>query len=494
MNRPVLLPLWAAVWLGGLSLSVHAQQPSASRLIPADDWTVELVGRLVERGFLPSVYPLIQPYRQSDLVRDLAALDPDTIGGPEAEWVRVLKAALVRVEDRRYDAWLEGGGTASTSRRTDVMRPLGEGNVWPRGQVGVWGVSGPLVAEVRLIGDRHALQDPDGTDPGQRRGGRVDHAYLSAQAEWGAVTLGRLSPNWAPAGVPGLMLSANAHAYPFLAVDARLGPFVLHGFTAELDTILGAKRYLAAHRLDYQRGPLALGVSEILLYAGPGASPSLRYAIPVLPFFFDAEKLPDDVELNLALGLHAWYRGRTVTAAAELFVDDIVLSGGFPHRYAFRAGARVARRGARWTGELEYTQVSAFAYRAVLTYDRLDFLGRGLGEHAVDFDGIRLAVDLFPPVTGLRVGPVVNFRRQGEGRIESEFPETEEFRAGPNIFLGTVETTLRFGIRGRYQVGTVAWIGWDAGRSYTWNDSHEEGARRGRFTGVAHAGLRLTLP
>ena len=55
-------------------------------------------------------------------------------------------------------------------------------------------------------GDLYFNDDPDGIDPGQRRGGRTDHAYVSARFGPVGVMLGRMKRNWSTWDADGLEL------------------------------------------------------------------------------------------------------------------------------------------------------------------------------------------------------------------------------------------------------------------------------------------------
>ena len=90
-------------------------------------------------------------------------------------------------------------------------------------------------------------------DPGQRTGGRTDHAYLSLSAPFGWLAVGRLRQNWGYLGSRGLLVSDHAFSYPEIALDVGIGTVRLRSIVAELETVDGAKRYFSAHRVDFSK-------------------------------------------------------------------------------------------------------------------------------------------------------------------------------------------------------------------------------------------------
>ncbi len=149
-----------------------------------DHWSYEYVRLLRERGYLDRLNPLVQPYRAADIAAALGELDPDTLPQPVRGWIELLRDEYGwRQADTgmvRWGAAIDGGASASTSQRLDPVRPLGDEGAWPYWRGGAWVEAGPVVAEARLFGDMYFNDDPDGVDPGQRRAGRTDHAYVSA--------------------------------------------------------------------------------------------------------------------------------------------------------------------------------------------------------------------------------------------------------------------------------------------------------------------------
>jgi hypothetical protein len=486
-----------------LLLAVPAAAATGSRYLPLDDPAYEGIRLLQEAGYLAGLDPLLQPYRRADVTEAVAALDPDAMPPGPAHWARLLQAEFPPANPRSVDAlrwgsWIEGGARGSTSRRFDAIRPLGDANKgWPFGRAEIGFSEGPLAADLVLLADRYLTEDPDGLDP-QRRIGRSETAYLSFAFPHGEVLVGRLARNWGMLGTPGLMVGSSPTPYPQLGLTVEAGRFRLRSFVGQLDTLAAAKRYLAAHRMDLVWPNLILSFGESILFAGDRAGFSLRDLSPIDVFYFDSDARPQDVTQNLMLDWSAWWRRGPVQAYLEFLLDDVDLTppkgaDREPTSYAVTLGGRWAAGEAPVTVGFEYNRVSAWAYRTPNLIDRYSYLGRGLGANYSDFDRASLFADWLPPVTGLRLTPEVQVLRQGEGSFRVPVPDPVTYHASPNVFLGTIETTVRGGVAGRYQPSRLGWIGWDLGVNRTTNYEHESGRNRTAFEATAELGVRFDV-
>jgi uncharacterized membrane protein YbhN (UPF0104 family) len=481
-----------------------AQEPLGSRNLPYDHWAYEYVERLRPRGYLANLNPLVQPYRRLEVARGLVVgLDPAELPEPVSHWVRMLRdelsSELARLEGSETGYWgidLSGGARASTSKRLHVLRPTGDEDIWPWYTAGGWVEGGPIAFETRLLADRYLLQDPDGDDPGQRRYGRTDNAYVSVTLPFGSISAGRMKRNWAALGSDGLMISDVATAYPQLSLEFTIGRVSLRSMTGELESIDEQKRYIAGHRLDYQTDNLVLSFGESILYAGTSGL-SLRFLNPAEFLFFDSDNAPDDFTQNLMLNGQIWLRAGRWNFVGSVLLDDIDVIGdelGAPTRYALEVGTRTTVLGGTADLDLSYQRVSSFAYRTNRIVDKYSYLERGLGSNYSDYDLVTLMLDVYPGPRGLRLSPVAQVQRQGEGGIREPFPPYAEFRTSPSLFLGVVETTLRLGLRGRYQPLRHFWLGWDLGENFVRNARSVEDDSVTEFTAVIEIGGTVSLP
>ncbi len=493
-----------AVGLLTMVVATMAQAQSSSRLIPTDHWANQYIGRLRDRGYLGHLNPLVQPYSRIEVARALRDVDTDSVPPQVREWMALLQEEFwvesARVADAQAPNWggyVVGDARASASKRLEPLRPIGDEDIWGRGRVGLWGETGPLAGEVRITGDMYWDDDPDGLDPGQRLGGRADHAYLSITAPFGWFAVGRLRQNWSTFGTKGLLVSDHAFSYPQLSLNVDLGPVTLRSLVGELGTIDGAKRWFAAHRLDYSKPNFTVSVGESVVFVPNSGGFSLRYLNPLEAFNFDRDTEPTDQRVNVGIDAQVWFRTGKFVLFGEGYLDDIDVrrsDGAEPTTYAFTLGARIPEV-SQWLGVgAEYQQVSAWVYRTPNVNDRYSFLERGLGENFSDYDRITLKADVYPGVRGLELSPLIQIQRQGEGDFRDSIPPDPIYFASPNIFLGVKETTVRVGLRGRYQPFRFLWVAFDVGENFVRNENHVDGMNRSRFTGAGEIGARIDFP
>jgi hypothetical protein len=489
----------------GFSLpSAAAAQRSGSRLLETDHWANEYIRRLRSAGYLSGLDPLAQPYRRAEVARGLAALGADSLREPVASWVRLLHDEFAG-ESReghvvRAGGVLLGGLRAANTRRLDVLRALDSGSVWPRGAGGVWVETGPLAAGSRVLFDTYLKDDPDGRSPGLRMGGLNDQTYVSLASGGLGAVLGRFSRNWSLPGASALLVSDNALSFPQIGFEGVFGRFAVQAFTGELDTLGGRKRYLAAHRIAYVAPQFVLAVTEGMLY-GSETGPSLQYLNPLSTLLFDHENPPgEELSQNLMLGAQVWYRRGSLDVYGEGLLDDIavhrdtIFNRRAPTRYALRLGGRWRPVGPRLEAGVEYERVSSYAYRSFRPSDRFDYLSRGLGVNFADYDRAAVVVDLFPGIPGLRVSPLIQLLRQGEGDYRIPFPGDPVFLNSPSLFLGVTERTYRVALQGRYQPVREVWVTWDMGENLVRNAGHVGGQNASRFVALGTLQVRLEWP
>lgn len=484
----------------------RAQGPTASRYLPLDHWAYVYIDRLRDRGYLETLNPLVRPYRRGDVARALSRIRPRRLLEPERGWVELLRREFAgELGGRRERAEYRAGGEvvagvrAANTNRLDPLRPVGDGKAWPNGQLAGWLEAGPLAAVSRVRSDAWFPDDPDGADVGRRLEARSEEAYVSAQFPVASVFLGRMGRNWGPWGGPGLMLSNDPATYPQLGFELHAGPVSWRSMLAELDTLREARRWLGAHRLDLTPSPdFTLSFGEAILYAAPGAGLAPRFLNPVSFFFFDHDNVPHDYTMNLMLDLQFWFRKPGFVFYGEGLLDDIDINppkgvtNREPSQYAVRGGIRLPGLVRRADLSLDYTLVSAYAYRTLHHVDDYLYLGRGLADNFSDFDRLALRLDLHVGPPGLMLSPVLAVQRQGEGNVRQPLNFTvEEWRRQPSLFLGVRERTVRAGLAGRYQPTTWFWLEWDAGENFVSNAGHVSGLDRNKFVALGAAGIRI---
>ena len=497
-----------------------------SRILSLDSWAYEAIERLRSRGYLPGLNPLAQPYRRIDVAAELIGVDADSLQGPTAGWVRMLRRELapefrrLSQEDDDDDAAGQRmgfqfllGATASDSRRRDPLMPYrtpeNEGlddRAWWSWASGLWIETHNVAAETRLSNDRWFYEthgDPDGRNPGGYKFlGRTDNAYLTLAYPWGNIWVGRFKRNWGPIGQTGMMIGANATSYPQIGLDLGRGSLTFRFMAGELLSVDGRQRYIVGNRLDYRRGNFWVSLGESALYSGESAV--LRLFNPLEFIFFDHSSTYDQQEIsgNMMLNAMFWARVGQATLYGEFALDDFDLNPRTgkedrpiePTSYQLSLGGRYLGASDRLEFGLDYRRVSALSYRSGVVTEIWMHLDRGLGDPWSDYDRLTLRADLYPAVAGLRISPVLQFQRSGEGDYRIPFPPRDELLALPGIFIGVLETTRRVALQGRYQPRREVLLEWDLGRSFISNAGHVEGSSEGRFSFLMRLGLTFEFP
>ncbi len=497
---------------------LSAQQDPArtgSRTLPTDSWTYEAIERLRHRGFLPEISPIAQPYRRIDVAAGLAGVDPQAHQEPIAAWIRILREELApelaRLEGTddattRIGAEIRLGGTAADSRRRDPLVPFRsteeetiEDRVWPFNAESVWLETHGAAIVLDLYADHWHYADsgdPDGVSPSGflfllRRS---DNAYVTAAFPWGNVWLGRMRRNWGPIGRTGLMLSGNPVAYPQFGLDIGRGRVAVRFMTGELEAVDGRTRYFMANRVDYGTPNFWISLGEAKIFSAERHS-ALRFLNPAELLIFDHDSEPTDVTGNLMFNGLLWMRLGESTVYGELVIDDFDLDpflGGTdrdsePINFQLSMGARYHGVSPRVELGLDYRRVSAWSYRSPPVAERWSYLDQGLADPWADYDRLELRGDLYLNVVGLRLTPIIQFQRMGEGDYREPFPA--DYLGQPSNFLGVMETTRRIAIQGRYQPRRQIFIEWDVGRSFISNADHMDRVDENRFSYLVRLGM-----
>ena len=497
-----------------------AQDPGrmGSRILSLDSWTYENIERLRSRGYLPGLNPLAQPYRRIDVAMELLGVEPDSLKAPAAGWVRMLMRELApefrRLSESEDEASRQRvgfqflhGRTGADSRRRDPLMPFrtseNEGfndRAWWSWAGGLWLETHNVAVETRLFWDtwykKHG--DPDGQNPGGFKAlGRTDNAYLTLAYPWGNIWVGRFKRNWGPIGQTGMMIGDNATTYPQIGLDLGRGALSFRFMAGELESVDGRQRYIVGNRLDYRRGNFWVSLGEAALYSGESAV--LRLFNPLELIFFDHNANNERTEIsgNLMFNGMFWSRVGQVTLYGEFTLDDFDLKPrtGQVDRpteatsFQLSLGGRYLGVSDRLELGFDYRRVSALSYRSGVLTEIWTHLDRGLGDPWSDYDRLTLRADLYPSVEGLRLSPVFQFQRTGEGDYRIPFPPLDEFLALPGIFIGVKETTKRVALQGRYQPRSEFFVEWDMGRSFISNAGHVDGSSEGRFSFLLRLGL-----
>jgi hypothetical protein len=186
-----------------------------------------------------------------------------------------------------------------------------------------------------------------------------DRGYLAFERGPLRASLGRDYVAWGPRRGGELLLSDAGLSHDALTLRLRLRRFELSSVTGLLSA--SRERWLAAHRLDVDLGPVTLGVQEAAVYRSPNLEPA--YLFPVS--FYYGNQFNERADDNVLLGADVKCAGRWGTADAELLVDDFIYDGDpAPQKIGWRLGGGhvVAVGGGAVDLRADYTRVSRWTF------------------------------------------------------------------------------------------------------------------------------------
>ncbi len=138
----------------------------------------------------------------------ISRIRPRRLPEPELSWLELLRREFAderfrtrsgqRAAGYRVGGEIVAGARAATQDRFDPLRPIGDGGVWPYGELAGWLEVGPIVAVSRVRSDAYFPDDPDGEDVGRRLEARSEEAYVAAQFSAVSLYVGRIARNWGP--------------------------------------------------------------------------------------------------------------------------------------------------------------------------------------------------------------------------------------------------------------------------------------------------------
>jgi hypothetical protein len=502
----------------------------SNRLINTRDWSYEYIERLQQRGYLLGLNPTDLPYTTGAVRKALHDIDPTTLSTVEAGWYRQLIDAFParppNLDSMRVGGVFTAGARRSSSRRLNVLEPLGDGApLLPRAQINGYMEWGPWIGQAGATFDRFYDVDPDGLDTAKKLMTRSEEVYLGYNGRLIDVYLGRFDNHWSLHGRRGALLTDNPRSFDqaqlrfgnstlsFQSIFGTLDNFSDDGPFTKPEHISGdsfddgaIRRYILLHRLDWSpTANLKLSAIEAELYHSTTAGISLENLIPLHTLLFTSHNVPRNNDSNLMLGGGIWYQVGPVTLYAQGMLDDILVSrreerkrsGDFyPAIYTTNGSVNWAGITDRIDAGIEVDVVSANSYRTDNWADQWSYIQRGLATNFSDYVRLKGHATWYP-TPGLEVEPALTWYRKGEGDFR-ELRVTYASGPGgaiPSVLLGTVERTLRPSVSLRYQPVTLnpfddsdvrfqAWIDANVGVNFIRNAGHIEDATDRRFVGL----------
>jgi hypothetical protein len=502
------LTLLVATWLPALTGGANLAAQEASPYVPLGHWVMPYVEHLIAAGVIRDPTPLTRPFRQSDLVRVLQAVDTLRLSGATAATLHQLEAALANAQ-RAPHVRVQGGlgaAAANYARRAPLAavdsigpRQSGPGHGTANADLDLALVTNHVVAVTHLQVDTRLKYDPDWFGKKDRFiAGRTAEAYVDARWKFGEVFFGRLDRNWGPPGIQGLLLSANPYGLDHLALAVGSSKLQLQALAAQLDdrdssgTVV--HRYLMQHRLVFTPGRWGLALWEGSVLSGTARSFELWYLNPLNSGIL--EQWNNGGNVNSFVGLDFERRG-TVTLFGQLMLDDIQVDRANatdkkPVSYALTLGSEGAVGGAATAWRAWYTRVTNLTYRNEdnLQVPLYHFLGTG--RNFDDYEQLTVTFGLLPRA-GLLLTPELTVLRQGEGDPRQPHPPVTAYPTTPTIFQGVVERTVRGAVSGSFAASDRLSFNFDAGVHRITNFQHVSGDTRTRFLGSVSASYRFAF-
>ena len=446
-------PMLLALTLVGVPLPQSQIVGQASRYAVERDWFTDAFEDLIRLGTVRDPDPMTRPLSLLTIQRTLGEVSREDLSPSVSELVDRLELAL---EERMGGSLTFDGGLGAGASSYSLREPLREQDSTyssPTVDVAATAHIGRIVATSNLSIDQRYRSDPD---YGGRRDspipGRWRNSYIRVGFDDGEAVFGAVARNWGHPRIAGFVISDEPYDYDHLYIRFDNGMVSIEALGAQLDD-LGrpddgpvTNRFYSAHRLMLRPSPsLRLSFTQATLWAGVGRS--------IEPWFLNPLKLSSstaDDELtedqNTLYSVESWSRlpwGWTVTAG--IFVDDLASFFGTsfaPDRGGLKIVVDVPL--GRTALQVHATAVSSLTYRSPSgPAETVTRLGVGLGRNHADYYEVAASL-LSLPTSSVRIEPGIALLRQGEGRINSDFPPN--LGAGqPTIFIGTIATTLRVG-------------------------------------------------
>jgi len=500
------LALRVATLLPALAGGARLAAQDASPYVPLGHWTMPYVEHLIAAGVIRDPSPLTRPLRRTALLHALEDADTLRLSLAAAATLHRLQAALAsgqRGPHVRVEAGV-GAAAANYARRDPLAaidstgpRRSGPGHGTANADLDLGLVTSHVVAVTHLQVDTRLKYDPDWFGKKDRViAGRTAEAYVSAQWKVGEVFFGRLDRNWGPAGIQGLLLSANPYGLDHLAFSVGSPSVQLQAVATQLDDKRDSSgvvhRFMVQHRLLLVPGRWSIALWEGSVLSGPDRS--------FEPWYLNAlnvgilEQWNNGGNVNSFVGLDFERRGE-VMLFGQLMLDDIQVDRANPAdkkpvSYAFTVGSQGAVGSSAAAWRIWYTRVTNLTYRNEdsLQVPLYHFLGTG--RNFADYDQVTVTVGMLPRA-GLLVTPELSFVRQGEGDPRQPHPSVSAYPSTATIFQGVVEKTLRAALSGSFAASDRLSLGFDAGVHRITNFQHVSGDTRTRWLGSVSLSYRF---
>ena len=283
-------------------------------------------------------------------------------------------------------------------------------------------------------------------------------AYFQYNADRWSLLIGRDFVHWGPGRTGALLTSGFAPALDMIKLTFDIWKFRFTAFNAllgranEVEGEERINRYFSGHRLSLRLPQWELGVSETIMYGGPGEIISPSYFNPLIPYYISDTMQEENSKDNVVLALDAalywpdgfrWY--------GQVVIDEYQYEGEGPNNTGILVGFD-------WTKALgwsrlwmsgEYVRIGrwTYNYESSATWNRLSYyngiLGHPLGP---DSDLIHVEPEVYLGRNFLLRLPV-DYTRRGETPIDTPYNSGEiDWTKIVQFPFGVVEKQLTMGM------------------------------------------------
>jgi len=198
---------------------------------------------------------------------------------------------------------------------------------------------------------------------------QFDHVYGTARFGRLDIFVGRQRMSWGPSPRGSFLIDRGFPPMDMASFRMRIAPFTLSWFGGRLNDYdqknrgMSIHRYLFGHRLSLNTGKgWELGVSETVLYGGPGRLPELYYAVPMVLYYWEAHNNYRDDNVFWEADI-SWSKRDIGRFYLQFVADDINYKHNAPQKFALQAGAWLApSKYPGWTALVEASMVDTYVY------------------------------------------------------------------------------------------------------------------------------------
>lgn len=496
------------------STDERAADSYSSVYLPLGHWVYDYLDLLIARGRINSLSPLVRPYRRIDIAEAVLRAERDRqLSQAALRWVEAIRRELSdevellrsrREQEIEFHAELGAGLKALSHTHRDPLRPEGEENLFPTFRLRLMGEAPHVAGVMDSRWDNHLLNDPQ--FPGGRAiefrecdpivdecAYRPDEAYVELQFPYARLSLGRMDRNWGLSGQKGLLVSSYPYSYDHVGYRFGTERIALTGMYAKLEDFGGdTTHHFSTHRFDWRIADyLQVSVSESAVFGGPNRQIELNLISPLLPWEIAGVEGTERNSLGMA---EIWFRIFDDLLTYGAFMVDNTSVGeeargrspGF-NQFSGAFGLQLPSLRSNLALRGDVAIVSSLAYRSrVAPWQFYSVDGIGLARDKTDVLLMSLQADWFPRAR-LILKPRLDLMWKGEDDLTDPWPDDAFTR--DRLFIGTIETTIRPSLGGRYHF-PLGEVRWDLGLNLVKNDEHVEG-RDWRAIGVGSVEVDL---